>query len=362
MAQKIGELTRLRLLSLTGCQKLKVIAPNVISCLSRLEELYIGDSFVQWEVERLNNQGPNNASLAELKRLSHLTSLDIRVQDAKIMPHEIMIVEKLERFNIFIGLVWNLSGKCETQRRMLKLKLDNNNHLGYSIKILLKRAEDLYLDELDGFKNVLYELDGEGFSQLKLLHIQKALDLLYIVNSVEWAPCKIAFPLLESLFLYDLINLEKIWHGQLYAESFSKLKIIRIRKCDRLKCLFPFSMAKNLSQLQELEVTDCKNVSEIVGKESEDHLRQAERTSKIIEFTQLHSIILKCLPQLVSFDFNMKAPLISQTSLATTSGSKEIIEEGEPEDSMALFSQKVCFLLFCFLQHPSSPPSNAKKS
>lgn len=63
---KIGELTRLRLLDLNSCSQLKVIAPNVIFRLTRLEELYVGNSFIQWEDEGLNNHRRSNASLVEL--------------------------------------------------------------------------------------------------------------------------------------------------------------------------------------------------------------------------------------------------------------------------------------------------------
>ncbi|XP_004291251.1 PREDICTED: uncharacterized protein LOC101298856 [Fragaria vesca subsp. vesca] len=46
-------LSDLRLLDLTDCYKLEVISPGVISSLTRLEELYMLDSFENWEVEKL---------------------------------------------------------------------------------------------------------------------------------------------------------------------------------------------------------------------------------------------------------------------------------------------------------------------
>ncbi|XP_022719752.1 disease resistance protein At4g27190-like [Durio zibethinus] len=95
LPKEIGELIKLRLLDLSGCTRLKIIPPGVLSSLSRLEELYMGDSFVQWEVERRANQ-QSNASLAELKLLSHLTTLDVLIPDAKIMPAD-LFSKKLER-------------------------------------------------------------------------------------------------------------------------------------------------------------------------------------------------------------------------------------------------------------------------
>ncbi|XP_044468901.1 probable disease resistance protein At4g27220 isoform X2 [Mangifera indica] len=332
---EIGQLTRLRVLDLSNCSKLKVITPNVIASLSRLEELYMGNSFVQWEVKGLNNPGRSNASLDELKHLSHLTNLYIHILDAQTVPWDIFS-EKLKCYKIFMGEKWSWPGKYETSRTF-KLKLNNCNYLGPGFRTLLKTTEDLYLDEMSGVRNVLYELDRDGFPQLKHLHVQNCPKILHIIHPIEWnSACINAFPILETLFLHNLISLERICHGQLMVESFSRLKTIKVRECNRLKHIFSFSMVKNLQQLQEIEVIDCKNLKEILSEESEDHVEQNQRNSKI-EFTQLQSLKLQLLPQLRSFGFNLKTSLISQTSFASCKGSEEII----PEDFMALFSEKV---------------------
>nr|XP_011459038.1 PREDICTED: disease resistance protein At4g27190-like isoform X2 [Fragaria vesca subsp. vesca] len=46
-------LSRLRLLDLSGCRELKIISPGVIKSLFRLEELYMWDSFQDWVVDKL---------------------------------------------------------------------------------------------------------------------------------------------------------------------------------------------------------------------------------------------------------------------------------------------------------------------
>ncbi|KAL5741070.1 hypothetical protein ACOSQ2_030250 [Xanthoceras sorbifolium] len=323
---EIQHLTQLKLLDLDSCSKLKVITPNVISSLTQLEELYMGNSFVQWEVK-----GQSNASLSELKQLSRLTTLEIHVLDAQIIPQDLLIFDKLERYKIFIGDVWDWSGKYETSRT-LKLKLNNSIYLGNWVKSLLHRTEDLYLDELKGVKNVNFpnKLNGEGFQQLKHLHVQNGLELQYIVNSIERGLCNV-FPKLESLFLQNLINLKQICHGRLVSESFRKLRIIKVGKCDRLRHLFSFSMAKNLLQLQEIDVIGCKKLEEIIFVESEEQVHQNESITRI-QLTQLRSLTLQCLPRLIAFGFNTFTPNI---------GSQEILAEDEYGVSMSLFSENV---------------------
>ncbi|KAL5743204.1 hypothetical protein ACOSP7_029936 [Xanthoceras sorbifolium] len=321
----IRQLTRLRFLDLRSCSKLKVISPNVISSLTRLEELYVGNSFVQWDVE-----GGSNASLSELKQLSLLTTLDIRVLDTRIMPQDLLVFEKLERYRIIIGDVWKSRDKFESSR-MLKLQLNNGNiYLGSGIKILLNRTEDLYLNELKGVKNVVYQLNGEGFPQLKHLYVENGPEIQYIISTIGWGLWNI-FPKLESLFLHKLVNLEKIYHGRLAIESFNKLRIMKVEKCDRLKYLLSFSMAKNLMQLQEIEVTDCKMLEEIVFKESKEQVQQNDSR---VELTKLRTLTIQFLPRLRSFGFNLFTP---------NTGSQEIIVEDDPSGSSftSLFSQNV---------------------
>jgi len=62
----------LKLPDLSHCTKLKIIPPGILPNLSRLEELYMGDTSVQWAAGGQASQG-SNASLAELNSLSCLT-------------------------------------------------------------------------------------------------------------------------------------------------------------------------------------------------------------------------------------------------------------------------------------------------
>ncbi|KAH9671956.1 Disease resistance protein [Citrus sinensis] len=265
LPREIGQLVQLRQLDLRNCRRLQAIAPNVISKLSRLEELYMGDSFSQWE----KVEGGSNASLVELKGLSKLTTLEIHIRDARIMPQD-LISMKLEIFRMFIGNVVDWYHKFERSRLVKLDKLEKNILLGQGMKMFLKRTEDLYLHDLKGFQNVVHELDdGEVFSELKHLHVEHSYEILHIVSSIGQVCCKV-FPLLESLSLCRLFNLEKICHNRLHEdESFSNLRIIKVGECDKLRHLFSFSMAKNLLQLQKISVFDCKSLEIIVGLDME---------------------------------------------------------------------------------------------
>ncbi|XP_044486366.1 uncharacterized protein LOC123211639 [Mangifera indica] len=317
---EIGQLTRLKLLDLSNCLNLKYIATNVISSLSQLQELYMGNSFVEWEVEGVGNQGRRNASLEELKWLSNLTALHLHIQDARVMPQDLFF-KKLKSFKIFIGDKWKWSIKFDlSTSRMLKLKIDDSIHLGRGVKSLLKMTEDLFLEGTSGVRNVIYELSVDGFPHLKHLHVQDGLELSYIINSVAW---KLVFPNLESLILGNLIKLENICHGQLNAGSFRKLRIIKIKKCDKLEYLFALFIAENLVQLQEIEAIDCKNLKEIFGKGDEIE------TNNQIELNQLCSLTLQRLSKFIriSSDIRVVFPRLENLKVCSINFEKTCIHQ-----------------------------------
>ncbi|KAF2294492.1 hypothetical protein GH714_011927 [Hevea brasiliensis] len=299
LPRQIEELTRLKLLDVSDCSKLKMIPASALSKLSQLEALYMSNSFDQWEADGIRNQG--NASLAELEYLSHLMTLEIQILDAKILPKR-LFSNGLQSYRILIGYGWDWNGNYETSR-MLKLKLKTSIHSEYGVKVLLRETEDLYLDEVRGAENVLYDIDGDGFPQLKHLHVQNNTVIQHIINSTKCAACD-AFPILESLILKSLMNLEKICHGQLAAGSFNKLGILKMKK-------------------------DSKE--------------------EVVEFNQLRSLTLGILPHLRSFRSKMKKapPGIEsrhkQILTADEPAFEEFLSEGEHGAQSSLFNRMVAF-------------------
>ncbi|XP_044481226.1 uncharacterized protein LOC123207811 [Mangifera indica] len=340
LPKDIGQLTQLRMLDMSGCSKLEVISPNVISSLSRLEELYMSNSFLRWEVEGLSMEG-RNASVNELKHLAELTSLEICVKDANILPRD--LVSKLRRYRIFIGDVWDWFSEYGTLRT-LKLKANTSIFPKRGITRQLNGIEELYLDELLGVDNVLYQLDGEGFSQLKHLHIQNNSSLQCIVDPTDREPGH-AFPKLESMFLHNLVNLEMMFKGRFTKESFCNLKIIKVEKCDKLKNVFSFSIARGLPQLQTLNFNGCNNMEYIFFPEtvadfyvanSEENIEINEVVNKI-EFGQICSLTLKSLPKLRGSCFKV------------TSSYEDVLED-LVESNKPLFSETVSFPILQVLE------------
>ncbi|KAJ9185577.1 hypothetical protein P3X46_005194 [Hevea brasiliensis] len=307
LPRQIEQLSRLKLLDIGNCSNLKVIPANVLSKFSMLEELYVSNSFVEWEAEAISNQG--NASLAELEGLSHLRTLEIQVVDAKIIP-KALFFNGLESYRILIGDVWDWHGNFETSRT-LKLMLKTSSYLEHGIRVLLRETEDLYLDEVRGIENVLYDIDGEGFPRLKHFHFQNDVLIQRIISSPKWAPYP-AFPILESLFLENLMNLETICHGQLARGSFSQLRTLEVRKC----------------QILEAMIID-----------------ESEYNNEVVEFNQLRSLKLNDLPNLRSFCWKMKMATGTEArqKQLTACPLEEIVSEDELGAELSFFNRMVSF-------------------
>ncbi|KAJ4713098.1 Disease resistance protein [Melia azedarach] len=333
---EVRQLTRLRSLEVVDCFGLKVIPPNVISHLSNLEELRT-DSFAEWEAE--GSPERRNASLHELKHLPKLTALQICIKDANTLPRDLLF-KGLERYKILITrdprvLEYSSEKTLPEISRQFKLELTNTN---ISLKdghiMQLRGIEDLCVDGLQDMTNVLYGLDREGFPELKCLEVKNNPNLLCIIDPTEDVTRNAsAFPLLESLSLTKLPNMEKISCGQLAAESFGKLREIVVGDCNKLKNIFSLSIAGRILQLQSIQVFGCEKMEQIFAIGSEDQFNNNNTgVINIIEFGQLHSLILHGLPQLISF-----------CSRSETAGaaSNEIIFLDDMDSPNTLFTKKV---------------------
>ncbi|KAJ9682200.1 hypothetical protein PVL29_018194 [Vitis rotundifolia] len=336
LPREIAQLTCLRWLDLSNCRQLQVIPPYILSNLSQLEHLCMEPSrFTQSEDEEINQE--RNACLAELKHLSRLTTLNIALQDLKLLPKD-TVFEKLTRFKIFIGGVWRLDSPCETKRALKLYKASGSLHLVDGIGKLLKKTEELSLSELSGTKSVFHESYKEDFLQLKHLDVDSSPEIQYIVDSkYPRVQERVLFPLLESLLLRDLINLEKVCHGPIPRGSFGNLKTLKVMECHGLKIFLSLTMATEFLHLQKINIEDCNVMQQIIALEKESEIIEDDHGGTTLQpFPKLQSLELRELPELMNF--SSKVEDTSSTSLTSNARS-----EGNGDFHMSFFSYQVSF-------------------
>ncbi|GAU35302.1 hypothetical protein TSUD_389270 [Trifolium subterraneum] len=297
LPNKIREMTQLRMLDLSN-SGIEVISPNIISSLSNLEELYMGNISIKWEDENSAEQ-KENYILSELQQLYNLTTLELQIHKARPLPYLNSMFVKLQKYKIAIGDVWKWSDINGTTLKTLMLKLDTNIHSELGIKALIEGVENLYMDEVDGIQNVLYEMNRKGFPLLRHLHIQNNAKMKHIVYSLEGK--QVSFPNLETLSINNLENLEQICHGPLAINSFGKLSVIKVKNCAQLTYLLSLSMIRRLSNLSEIEVCRCNSMKNIVlgdcNSSADDNFLPDEK----VELRSLSSLTLQHLDALDNF-------------------------------------------------------------
>ncbi|TYG47935.1 hypothetical protein ES288_D11G382400v1 [Gossypium darwinii] len=387
LPEEIGQLTKLKQLNLRRCSKLKRISPGVLCKLSRLEELYMPDSLVEWGAEGHSSK-ESNSSLAELNALSRLTALEIQIPNAKIIPKGFYL-EKLQRYIIFIGEAsqWDWKwGWVREYSRTLNLNLQTSiSFLNNGVKVLLKKAENLYIDEVKGVEILLHESEvGNYFQQLRNLHIQNGEMVQYILKDSD-AVQKIEFLQLESLTLQGLPNLvsfcskkesstsispqesalfkqkilfpkleklklssigiERIWSPQAFCSTQNLTSLI-IEGCANLKYVLSDSMPEYLQQLKCLEISECKCIQEIIS--TDKMIQQTFKKRALIRLPRLNSLKLKGLQKLIGFcheDYTVEFPVLTILEIENCSELKEFIHNSVKDipTHEVLFNNKVAF-------------------
>ncbi|XP_044478071.1 uncharacterized protein LOC123205206 [Mangifera indica] len=139
-----------------------------------------------------------------------------------------------------------------------------------------------------------------------------------------------------NLMVLELVNINfgKIWESQPSTSSYQNLTRMILVKCDKIKHVFPFSIAKSLEQLQYLMINGCEVLEKIVEKEG------AEVVSFI--FPQITELNLEDLPKLTIFCqgvYALELPILKTLKITRCpnftlryQGFQENNEEGEIQD------------------------------
>ena len=118
---------------------------------------------------------------------------------------------------------------------------------------------------------------------------------------------------LRRLILYRLDNLMHIWKkGPERILGFGNLRLLIVWRCNSLTYLFSPSIAKLLVMLENIEVSHCEKIEEILARAGEE-----EKEKDVLSF-KVNSIVLYNLPNLKCFCSETNAlewPLLEKISV-----------------------------------------------
>eukprot|EP00258_Populus_trichocarpa_P032275 XP_024448294.1 disease resistance protein At4g27190 isoform X3 [Populus trichocarpa] len=270
LPDEIGELKELRLLDVTGCERLRRIPVNLIGRLKKLEELLIGHrSFDGWDVVGCDSTGGMNASLTELNSLSQLAVLSLRIPKVECIPRD-FVFPSLLKYHIILGNGF-VAGGYPTSTRL--------NLAGTSLNV--KTFEQLFLHKLEfvemrgcGVVSTLFPARlRQGLKNLKEVIVDRCKsveEVFELGEADEGSSEEKELPLLSSLTelkLRGLPELKCIWKGPIGHVSLQSLARLYLNSLDKLTFIFTPSLVQSLPKLESLHISKCGELKNIIRKE-----------------------------------------------------------------------------------------------
>ncbi|EXB66982.1 putative disease resistance protein [Morus notabilis] len=356
-------LANLWLLDSTGCISEKQISSGVISSLRNLQELYTLRQVCFGFVTGLEDCFMPTEVVPELLSLCHLTTLEVHLPKISFeslqssSSTEVHLFDRLERFKICIGHRQRQAKSSykqldfepldvdrqqdvdpqldvDSSHNILRLiDFDGNSLAGSCIVRLLKKTETLELQMNELTTEALNVLDGECFSKLKSLLLIGCNALEYVIDTTSTVQCH-TFPVLDSLTIFGAKRMRKLCNGE-SAGLFKELRCVKVSSCASLTSLFPFSVARGLPELEELDIERCPMLEEIIELGEGD--QHAEK--KVPEMTLPNLIHLNLVNLL---NLNLEHLKVEHCrSLGTLFNVEDIAMEAERDSTMLSCLEKM---------------------
>lgn len=178
----------------------------------------------------------------------------------------------------------------------------------WKVLLIKNEEEDPSVSHIDEKREACYAFPSkliEGFPNLENLRVENsdALEVIFSFEGLILQEYHTSTGILNSLKELQLSSLSKLMHIwfkiPLEVSAFRNLQVLKIISCDNLTYLFSPYLVKLLVMLQQIEVTSCQRMMEIIAKEDEEEEQEANM-NKIV-FPQLRSLIFANLPNLKSF-------------------------------------------------------------
>ncbi|KAF6151940.1 hypothetical protein GIB67_010514, partial [Kingdonia uniflora] len=290
LPEEMKLLTNLKFLNLSNNYVLETIPPNVISGLSRLEELNMFLSFSNWEIE--GTEVRRNASVAELVPLTNLSVIHLEVEDVSLVYKDSLFHwKKLMKFIISVcgQQTWkNYSHNCLCVSIHEKVVAE-------WVSVLWDRTDELRLIDCKSLENVVPLLHLR-FNNLKNLKVIECPKMEYVMHSEEFS-IQAMFVGLETLKLGELPGLRAICNRPLPKGSLEKLKSLKVKDCDELMNVLPPGLLISAGNLETIEIRLCSKVEEVFNSEGLENEGHASTTTTSM-LSMLRKIGLSDLPKL----------------------------------------------------------------
>ncbi|KAM1203937.1 hypothetical protein ACFX2J_019692 [Malus domestica] len=270
LPKEIGNLASLRLLDFAGNTMIQRVPSNVISRLSRLEELYMQGSFGNFG-SRIEGAGEEtNVGFDELTCLSYLSNLTVQIHSAECIPENVGFHPNWEKFYILIKSQTIPLHKVEYYdfstsygSRILALDTTINNLPSWFNSAVTERAKKIVYKECRGLINIIEEYAIERLHELMSLHVESCHQMRSLMNytATNLVPNKLVFRNLEELCVSNMNELKELCVGDLPDGSLGNLTLLEVKKCHAFaNALLQSNLLEKLESLEVLIVDGMKSL------------------------------------------------------------------------------------------------------
>ncbi|KAL7175432.1 hypothetical protein ACSBR2_029097 [Camellia fascicularis] len=243
----------------------------------------------------------------QLVRLCNLTFLELERCDKLESMFSLSIARDLMQLKIL-----RVSECCKLEVLISSEEEGDENEIASTTieatdKIVFPKLEDLDLHDLPSFTAICKATNGIELLQLNKLTLSQVPKLSSFCNTsdsnyntIEPLFNKVAFSALKTLELWDMPALTHLWKGPTQLVRLRNLTSLDLKSCHKLERMFSLSIARDLMQLQILDVYDCRKMKVLISSEEEGDQNEiasttTETTDKIV-FPKLKELHLAKLP------------------------------------------------------------------
>ncbi|KAG8492396.1 hypothetical protein CXB51_009689 [Gossypium anomalum] len=272
ISEELVELSTLKYLRLSGVgvQGEMKFPPKLVSRLTSLQELHVTSK--------------NNINLLELNFLSRLTTLSLRLSTNQISQED-FVFPKLQSYTIDVDYCISFHGMLNFRN----LAIENFSSSLSAFKNLFYNVEMLKLRKVSGLKNIVPSIGKKVLNELTSLELDSCNDMEFFIDITRDQGPTVAFSNLVELTIRKMDSLKGLCYGLSPSHhtiaSFTRLKILCVVFCDKLKTILSPCLAQSMLCIEELYIIYCNGLEQVIGFAQEEEITK-------------NDYLLCCLPKL----------------------------------------------------------------
>ncbi|KAG8492624.1 hypothetical protein CXB51_010043 [Gossypium anomalum] len=298
--------------------------PKLVSRLTSLQELHVPNK--------------NNINLLELNSLSRLTALSLELSTTQFSQKD-FVFPKLQRYIIFVNGYMSIL-KVPNNR---KLRIENFSSSLSAFNNLFCNVEKLKLRMVSGLKNIVPSIGKKVLNELTSLKLDSCNDMQFLIDITGDQGSTVAFSNLVELTIRWMVSLKGLCYGPSLSHraiaSFTKLTVVTIGYCPKLKTIFSPCVAHSMLCIEELYIKCCHGLEQVIG------FAQEEETTKVempILPNHFNDSRLYCCPKLRILKIEYCSSLKYVCANTSTQGlqSLECVDISDCPQLMQIFKMK----------------------